>query len=232
MNRSDVVCATLVVAALVACKGKDATTKAQGAGSAAVVVDPATPAATVATLPAGDPVLGCFAWSPKLGAAACLVGYQRFNEGDVTLEYVGAPPTPEIRLVAPVAEATIAAANRTLAEQAFAPLVGQATPLVDGTPHDLGAGLTITWVRKEVSKGGDNEPPTGENTVTARCGGADVELVRLQTEGDSPTVAVRRLDDHVLVEVRIGVAREGEVGDDFDAIVLHTRTCKVATSAK
>lgn len=189
--------------------------------AAAAPVDPPEPPATVA---AGAVELGCFAWSPKLQAVACITGSQRALDAELELLYLGAP-SPGLTFAA-LDDASASAANAALAGGGFTRFPGPGTELVDGKRLEL-AGVGLTWKRTVVVPAGENQPPTGKNVVTLHCGGKDVVLHDDEVEGDLPTVSVRAVGARLVVETRIAYGREGEYGADLSLALIDPTTCAI-----
>ncbi len=208
-----------------ACKGKESPT---GAGTAKPTVDTVADVAA-ARLATGASTFGCFAWSARLKSAACIIGERTPADGAYRLAFVGGQ-RPAVKLDAMIDSPTASLVNATLAEDGYAVLAATTTPLTADSPYDLGSGGSLTWSRKQTDAGGDNQPPTHENKVTARCAGATVSVLRDESEGDDPAVTIRTVGDHAIVELTIHVAREGEQSDHVQTAVVDTTSCKVASS--
>ncbi|MBL8621517.1 MAG: hypothetical protein JNK64_09445 [Myxococcales bacterium] len=248
MKQGIVLSAALLAAVTVGCKGKGDKAKggdptpAPGTGSAVAATpdaaaapapDAAAPTpppagATAAKVEAGkETPRGCIGWASKLHAAACVTGTMTNGEPDLQVAFVGST-TAAIAVAASLGDDDAAKINAALATDGYVAPSGAATPLVSGTPLTLGA-ATLTFTSKETAKGGDNVAPTTAVTLTAVCGGKDVELLKAEREGVTPTVTVRSLDDRLLIEVTLQIAREGEQGSEHGVAVLDPATCAAAT---
>lgn len=246
MNQRLLISAVMAAAcaAAIGCKGKDSGDKVKAgtptppptatpdAAAAAPAPDAAaTPppvAAIAAKVESGkETPRGCVGWSSKLHAAACVTGSMTNGEPDLQVAFVGATAAA-IAVAASLNDDDAAKINAALATDGYVALSGAATPLVSGAPLTLGA-ATLTFTSKETAKGGDNVAPTTAVTLTAACGGKDVELLKSELEGITPTVTVRSLDDRLLIEVTQAIAREGEQRTEHGVAVLDPATCAAAT---
>jgi hypothetical protein len=181
------------------------------------------PAATIA----GDAETprGCVGWSSKLRAAACIAGTMTNGDPDLEVAFVGST-TPAIPVAATLSADDAAKINAVLTADGYVTPAGAATPLAPGKPLTL-AGATLTLASKVTAKGGDNVAPTRAVTLSATCGGKDVELYAEEREGITPAATVRVLDDRLLIEVTIAIALEGEQGAAHGVAVLDPATCDV-----
>ena len=221
----------LAVLSTTACKGKRNEAAGTGSGSATATTDaappidaPARPAMTLA--PGPTPTLGCFAWSDALKAPACVVGSVLNDAPDLAVEYVGASE-PSTKLTEQFDAAGADAVNRILAKHAFTPLTASATTLTAGQAATVGA-VTITWTRTQTAPGGDNQAPTTVDRVVATCRGAEVELAEDEVEGGAATFKAWSIGDRVVVELGLKIAREGEYGEQLEAVMLDAASCTVA----
>lgn len=247
MKQGIVLSAALLAAVAAGCKGKGDKAKGgeptppPGTGSAvappAAATPPAPDAAAATPPPAGaaaakveagkETPRGCIGWASKLHAAACVTGTMTNGEPDLRVAFVGSA-TAAIAVAASLGDDDAAKINAALAINGYVAPSGAATPLVSGKPVTLGA-ATLTFTSKETAQGGDNVAPTTAVTLTAACGGKDVELLKDEREGITPTVTVRSLDDRLLIEVTLQIAREGEQGREHGVAVLDPATCVAAT---
>ena len=203
---------------------------------------PCTPAPTARPLLAPPLPLvfteGCFAWSRKLGAAACVTGATSIQEGaEWALEFPGAElPAVSIAKVepqvldpvplAPSGEA-LAGITTALREGGFAKLAGAPTALGSGATVPVGR-LRVTW--KRVKEGTVTEEtgswPTYEDTFAVRCpDGRDVELTSRSSENTDPASArVWAFDDgrYLLLEFWATWGIEGDFGNFREAVVFDT----------
>ncbi len=231
--------AWLLVIALTACGKKKDKEPAQtppppvaavtDAAAAPATIDaaaaPTPPAAGAVALTANQqPALGCFAWSDKLRAAACFTGTTGLGvDFEVQLHYVGAAGATPVAVTETLDQNTIDAANKYLADNAFA-APAAATPITAGKDVTVG-GVTLSWARKESAPGGDNQPPTYKDRLVATCGTKKLTLLDDETEGGDLTVTVHAQGDRVLVVQQMHVGREGESSDTLDAVVLDPAAC-------
>lgn len=193
-------------------------------------------APAVATLARGDdanpvPRAGCVGWSATARAAACVIGWRNDHaagESAVSLEWVGSDEVPA-ELTAAVTAAELDALDAQLVGGGYLAFTGAGTALDPGTPTFVG-GVTVAWTRTETVALGENQPPTHRNLVTATCRDQTLAVSDTELEGDAPTVTARALGDRVLVEVVIGVAREGEYGTHAAAAVIDPTACTIVTA--
>jgi hypothetical protein len=113
---------------------------------------------------------------------------------------------------APAAAAAPAAIDKALAENA---------------PLDLGKGVSVTFTKKETVPQGENQPPTMKHTVTAKCGGKDVVVLEREDEGGDAKVNVKTAGDQATFTMATHIAREGEMLDETDTVVLDLAGCSV-----
>ena len=188
-----------------------------------------------ASLAAGEPKLGCFAWSSKLNAAACVVGNNGSLGTHVRLALVGSTVVPlslvdvDLGGLSTIEPRIAGKANDLLAQHGFTPLAGKAAPLKVRAPKQL-AGVTLTLSSTKTDRGGDNVAPAYDNRIVATCGGREVELFRDDGEGVTAKASARAVGTYALVEVSVNTGREGEFDDALHAIVLDSTSCKVSTS--
>jgi hypothetical protein len=247
MNQRMILGAALAVVAVAGCKGKGKgkgkaadPPPAAGTGSApiaATYVAPPTPDAAAAAavpngpaakvLPGKETPRGCIGWSAKQHAAACVTGTMTNGEPDLQVVFVGGTGAA-VPVAASLADDDAAKINAALAIDGYVVPSGAVTTLEPGKPLTLGT-ATLTLDRKTTKPGGNNVAPTAAIKLTAVCGGKDVVLYREELEGGTPTVTVRAIDDRLLIEVTIAIAREGEQGETFGAAVLAPATCVAAT---
>lgn len=245
MNQRLMICAALLAAAG-GCKGKGDKAKAGDppaapGGSAPPAATPDATAATAAapdaapaptadavTITAGkEPPRGCFGWAAQQLAAACVTGTITNGQPELQVTFVGGTGEA-VPVAATIDEGTAAKLNAALATNGYAAPTGAVTPLEPGKPLTLGA-ATLTLESKTTAPGGDNVAPTAAITLTAVCGGKDLELYRQELEGATPTVTARALGDRLVIEVSIKVAREGEQSEQLGVAVLDPATCVAAT---
>lgn len=247
MHQRLMISAALLAAVAAGCKGKGDKAKAgdppaaPGSGSAQPAATPdaataaaatpdaaAAPAAGAVTITAGkEPPRGCFGWAAQQFAAACVTGSITNGQPELQVAFVGGTGEA-VPVATTVDEAAAAKLNAALATYGYAAPTGTVTPLELGKPLTLGA-ATLTLDSKTTKPGGDNVAPTAAIKLTAVCGDKDLELYRQELEGATPTVTVRALDDRLLIEVSIKVAREGEQSEQLGVAVLNPATCVAAT---
>jgi hypothetical protein len=95
-------------------------------------------------------------------------------------------------------------------------------------PMDAGNGVMLTFSKKETAKGGDNQPPTYQHKVVAKCGGKDVVVIDRTDEGGDGKVSVEQQPGKAIVTMNVHIAREGEIADEKEAAQLDLATCAVA----
>ena len=167
------------------------------------------------TLPTGSR-LGCFGWSMQLRTAACIVGQEDANAKDLKLAFIGAESIASIPLGGDASKA-----DETLEREGFGALKVAPTRLVNRKPKTLnGATLRFTTIQS---------PEKNHYALLALLNGQSISLFEEENEGLTVTAKVRAIGaDHVLVELASHIAREGEVSDRLDVILLDTATGKVA----
>lgn len=217
---------------------RDAALVPRDAAPADAVVSDAVPAPSTVQLPA-KPAFGCIGWSPGAKAAACITGHSHSNEPSMfTLEFLqlgDAPPEPiELRTTdwdEAFVPADVTSANQALALLGVEPLTG--TPDVIGEPgtHPIGTTAKLTWTSKLTNRGGDNIAPTHKHDVTARCARKSFRLLSSESEGVDPSLTVRRIEGHAIIEMTLSTGREGEYGEDVAVLLLDLATCEMAQSA-
>lgn len=167
------------------------------------------------SLPTGTR-LGCFGWSMQLRTAACIVGREDANAKELKLAFIGAENIASIPLAGDASKA-----NDTLEREGFGALKVAPTRLVNRKPKTLnGATLRFTTIQS---------PEKNHYALLALLNGQSIPLFEQESEGLTVTANVRAIGvDHVLVELASHIAREGEVSDSLDVILLDTATGKVA----
>jgi hypothetical protein len=105
---------------------------------------------------------------------------------------------------------------------------GAPNELALDTPMDAGNGVMLTFTKKETAKGGDNQPPTYQHKVVAKCGGKDVVVIDRTDEGGDGKVSVEQQPGKAIVTMNVHIAREGEIADEKEAAQLDLATCAVA----
>jgi hypothetical protein len=104
---------------------------------------------------------------------------------------------------------------------------GGAKELALDAPMDAGNGVMLTFSKKETAKGGDNQPPTYQHKVVAKCGGKDVVVIDRTDEGGDGKVSVEQQPGKATVIMNVHIAREGEIADEKEAAQLDLATCAV-----
>lgn len=191
--------------------------------------EPAAAPVKAATLATGETLQGCFAWSAKAKAAACIVGDQESSEREVSLAYVGTDARTQ--LADSVDDTTAKKENEVLARDGYVPFTDKAVDVPQGAKTAAGGGLSIAWTIKQTKKGGNNVAPSHAGKVVASCNGKDTTIFeQKEEEGRQFTVSLRTFPTHALVEVKTSLGREGEYGHGTHAFLIDTASCAVATS--
>ena len=243
----------LALLLLVACGDKSK--PADSAGSAApqpvAVADAAAPPPIDATatppssiLAMGKPLSpGCFAYSQKLEAWACIVGELVFinsdREGKWQLAFPGSKLAPlDIDAertskepfdfdALPVLPADAhAKVEQQLAEHGFMPReTGQGQTIVPKQTVKLdGDRVTLRWQRAKHAGPPEGDFHRWKDTLQAECKGKWVDVVTLE-KGD-PKLNVAAAGSRVLAEWHLTAGREGERSADHGARVFSLETCK------
>jgi hypothetical protein len=174
--------------------------------SAAVDAGAAPPAAAFHLPSDGVVPEGCFAWSPRTGAAACAIGIVGHNmpgtgetfhaewrvaflgdPGARPLDLVTAPPDGAgfFRTNAPPAPAARAQLEAALSAGGYVGLGPLQRRLRAGAPLAWAAGAEILWTRRTTAPEGENQAPRYTDTLAIRWapGGA---LTPIETREDAP----------------------------------------------
>jgi hypothetical protein len=220
------------------------------AGSQAAEPTPAKPAPPTPTRPpllaAGAPVSpGCFAYSEKLDAWACLVGSRGRDGSELTREWkvafpgatlssiaVTRPPKEDDEIDEPVVldQATHDRIEKLLAEHGFVAMPA-ATPLATGKSLEVGAGkLGVRRLRRDHANAGDGDFQLYHHTVEVRCKNAWVKAWTTD-RGTDPAVLVSAPGKHLLVSAEISWGMEGAFFLEHEAIALSLDTCAPIATA-
>jgi len=206
-------------------------------GSAAPAPDAAAAPAPEPKVPLPrEPKFGCLGWSTRDRVAACVVGENTAGEppryGLVFIGPGGAEPPIALAVAADGSafeQAAIDAANAALAKRDIQPFNW---PIEEAKADTIviGKGASILWKKKQVSKGGDNRPPTIAHELVAHCKSTKTPLYTSKEEGMNPKLFVSGVEGHSVIALHEEVAREGESGVTAHALVLDIETCKLTRS--
>jgi len=206
----------------------------------------ASDVAPLPALPSGPPVqlagatpfeqpavTGCFAWSAKLNAPACLVGYFDTYAGQWWALAFPGTPVPHIELSnlpeAPggrprealeIPAATLREINTRFTEAQFVALPAPARPLQPGGHVD--------WVVPRFAVRWDKQDPA----IEIRCGGLDrpwQDVLRHERQLPSSTATVRLVPGTklVVIDQHLGDYGEGFHSATETAAVVDLATCRV-----
>lgn len=188
------------------------------------------PPPVVARIEAGEAKLGCIGWSPTTNAVVCITGAHEWQRSDSRLETLGPTDMIPTDLDSTIDDATAA---RISGELTAAHFVGLPQ---DGVAMNTGEKIRVGGVVLQLDVVGtdshqDNTAPTFETVITAQCNGQRVVLLSAHEEGRAYQASARALGPRVLVDVTSSLAREGEYGSGFEALLLDPTTCTFEATA-
>ncbi len=206
------------------------------------------PPATLPTEPAQPSVeAGCFGWSPRQAAAACVTGRYSMQEGcEWKVELVGGGGEPVAlhqtreqhhdhpTAVPPSLQAELV---RRLSDGSFVCLPEGRRLEPGGAVRWASPRVAVTWQRRRLRRDGDGA--TGRwwvfsDVLTVECGARRTELMSIETSSDQPSGSVHLIPGgrYVVVDSDVSFAEEGDQGREAQAWVVDIATCVAQESGE